>query len=190
MGIKKNVQIAAEITGVKASRLQAAAWLQQTERMTSADAVMQQVERLQQEAERLQQEAERLLAQEVRPVTVKAKRGVQAERGRVRVERNRQPVITAHKVLKLQHALAEMATRELLEDERGHARFERNTRWGNPSVFVAGYTGFYTHIYAKYIATVEGLMNFEDALFDGGVMPRGYVTPDEIVAITGRQLGK
>lgn len=60
MGIKNSVQIAAEITGVKASRLQAVSAMQQ---------------------------AGRLLREEV-PTTRKAKRGVQAERGRVRVERS------------------------------------------------------------------------------------------------------
>lgn len=165
MGIKRNTEVLAEVLAVKASRLQAIDRAEQAERLLRMD--------------------------EARPATTKVKKGKQSLRGRTRVERARRPeVITAKRILELENMLADMATREILEDERGHTRFEHNTRWGYPSVFVAGFVGFYSHVYAKYISTVQGLMAFEAELYYGGVLPRGYVTPDEIVRVTGRQLGK
>lgn len=64
MGIKRSIEIAAEITGTKASRI-------------AADAAMQQAERL------LREDAD------IRPSTHKVKRGKQGATGRTRVERCR-----------------------------------------------------------------------------------------------------
>lgn len=167
MGIKRNTTIIAEVLAVKPSRLQAAAAMQQ---------------------------AERLLRDDIRPERpAKPKAGKQAQRGRVRVDRARPAIVTAQRVLQLEDMLAEMATREILEDERGYAYCvspEVGLRWKHPAKFVCGIKGFYSFAVCWLVPTIEGLMAFEDELIDQHALPRGYVTPDEIVAITGRRLGK
>lgn len=167
MGIKKSVQIAAETLNAKASRLQAMATMQQAERLLRED--------------------------ETRPATHKAKRGKQAIAGRVRVERSRPAVVTTKHILELEGMLADMAVAETLKDERGYAYSvspKVGLRWVHPAKLVVGTTGFYSNATCWFVPTIEGLMAFEDELIDQHALPREYVTPEEVIAVTGRRLGK
>lgn len=167
MGIKRNIAIVSEQLNTKASRLQATARAEQAERLLREDGL-----------------AERS--------TRKTKRGVQAERGRTRVERARSPMVTAKRILQLENMLADMAIAEVMRDERGHwyqSPQYVGLRWTHPPRFVCG-IGALRQAVCWYELTIEGLMAFESELYYRGVLPREYVTPDDVVVVTGRQLGK
>jgi hypothetical protein len=173
MRIKHNARIAitAEQLGVKSSRLQAIARAEQAERLLREDGLAE------------------------RPSTRKPKRGKQGLPGRTRVERARRPeAISAKRILELQEMLAEMAIAEVLKDEKGQwyrSPTYVGLRWTHPACFVCEIRGSsYKYAQCWYELTIEGLMAFEGELFYRRVLPREYVTPDEIVRVTGRQLGK